>query len=179
MNLVLYGMMGVGKTTVAAALGGVLGRAVADTDVEVAKWTGRSIPEIFATDGEARFREFEAAVVRELATYDDLVIAVGGGTVLSDDNVADLSLTGVLVHLDAPVDVLVERLTDDGDRPLLAGDVEERVRTVHAERADRYADVADLTVDAARDVDTIVEDLLDWLREHGDVLTPSEYERLI
>lgn len=180
MNLVVYGMMGVGKTTVAAELGSALGRAVADTDHEVERWTGRTIPEIFAEDGEAAFRVLESRVVRELATYDDLVVATGGGVVLSDDNVADLSLTGVLIHLDAPVEVLVARLQGEADgRPLLDGDLPARVRDVHARRAARYADVADLTIDATPPVADVVAGLLDWLREHGDVLTPSEYERLI
>lgn len=180
MNLVLYGMMGVGKTTVARLLGGELGRAVADTDAEVERWTGRTIPEIFATDGEATFRELEARVVRELATYDDLVVALGGGTVLRDDNVADLSLTGVLVHLTAPVDVLVDRLAaDPGARPLLADDPTGRLQAVHAARAARYAEVADLTIDASPPAEEVLATLLDWLREHDDVLTPSEFERLI
>lgn len=179
MNLVLYGMMGVGKSTVARLLATELGRAVADTDTEIERWTGRDIPAIFREDGEAAFRDLENRVVRELSAFDDLVIATGGGTVLRDDNVADLSLTGVLIHLDAPVEVLVERLDGADGRPLLDGDVATRVREVHAARADRYAQVADLTIDAAPAPDVVVASLLDWLSDEMDVLTPSEFERLM
>lgn len=179
MNLVLYGMMGVGKSTVARLLADELGRAVADTDAEVERWTGRDIPSIFREDGEAAFRELESRVVRDLSTFDDLVIAAGGGTVLRDDNVADLSLTGVLIHLDAPVDVLVDRLAGDTTRPLLAGDLAEQVGRVHADRAARYAEVADLTIDAAPPAVEVVATLVAWLSDEPDVLTPSEFERLM
>jgi shikimate kinase len=180
-NLCLVGMMGAGKTTVAAVLGRRLGRRVADTDDEIRRWTRRSIPELFADHGEAGFRDLERQVVEELSTYHDLVIALGGGTVLRDDNVTNLLLTGVLVELRASPEVLVERLRSESDgRPLLAGeDLDARVRATLAQRADRYAGVADVTVDADRDPDRVVEEILTWAREVGDVLTPSEHEQVM
>ena len=180
-NLAVYGMMGAGKTTVGRALADRLGRRFADTDEELVRWAGRSIPELFAERGEAGFRRLERQVVAELTTYHDLVLGLGGGTVLSDDNVTDLLLTGVLVELRATPEVLVDRLAAEADgRPLLGGDdLEERVRTTLAARSDRYASVADLTVDADRTVDEIVTEVLDWAREAGDVLTPSEHEQVM
>lgn len=179
-NLCLSGMMGAGKTTVAARLGERLGRRVADTDEELRRWTGRSIPELFAAHGEDGFRELERRVIEELATFHDLVIALGGGAVLRDDNVASLLLTGVIVHLDAPAEVLVDRLTGDADRPLLAdGDLAERVTSTLAGRHERYLDVADLTVDAARPVDEVVDEVVAWAMTVGDVLTPSEHEQVM
>ena len=180
-NIALYGMMGVGKSTVGRMLAGRLGRAFADTDDEVAKWRGRSIPDIFAEEGEAAFRRYESTVIRELATYHDLVIALGGGAVLDDGNVADLTLTGTLVELDADVDVLVDRLRAEADhRPLISGDdVEARVRRTHADRAGRYAEIADVTVDATTPPEAVVEQIVEWLLEHQDVLTPSEYEAIM
>src|SRR5680860_583972 len=101
-NVCLVGMMGVGKSTVATLVGDRLGRRVADTDDEIRSWTGVSIPELFAAKGEAGFRELEREVVEELATYHDLVLGLGGGAVLRDDNVASLLFSGVIIHLDAP-----------------------------------------------------------------------------
>jgi shikimate kinase len=181
-SIALTGMMGAGKTTVAHRLAAALGRRMVDTDDEVRRWTGRSIPELFAERGEAGFRQLERQVVTELATVPDLVLALGGGVVLDDDNVADLLLTGVIVHLDAPVDVRVARLRDvaqAADRPLLAGDVDASVRATHAARHRRYLDVADLTVDAAQPVDDVVTAICVWAMDQGDVLTPSEHEQVM
>jgi shikimate kinase len=180
-NLALYGMMGVGKTTVGRAVADRLGRRFADTDAELVRWTGSAIPELFLEHGERGFRELERQVVEELATYHDLVLALGGGTVLRDDNVASLLLTGVLVELRATPEILLERLRDDaGGRPLLAGeDLETRLRDTLAEREARYAAVADTTIDAGRDLDLVVEDVLTFAREAGDVLTPSEHEQVM
>lgn len=179
-NIALFGMMGVGKSTVGRFLATRLGRGFADTDAEIERWRGLPIPDIFRLEGEAVFRGYEAQVVRDLSTYHDLVLALGGGAVLSDDNVADLSLTSVLIELRAPTEVLVARLSAAAaGRPLLDGDLEERVAAVRAERADRYAAVADHVVDATPPADVVVESILDWLRENRDLLTPSEFEAVM
>lgn len=180
-NLAVFGMMGAGKTTVGRTLAERLGRRFADTDDEIVRWAGQPIPAIFAERGEAGFRAMEREVVVELSRFHDLVIALGGGTVLDDGNVTDLLLTGVLVELRASPDVLVARLRDEADgRPLLAGDdLDATVRRTLAERAERYAAAADLSVDADRDVDAVVADVLEWAREAGDVLTPSEHEQVM
>ena len=180
-NIALYGMMGVGKSTAGRMLAGRLGRGFADTDDEVTRWQARSIPDIFAEEGETGFRAYESTVVRELATYHDLVLALGGGAILADANVADLSLTSVLVHLHCDVDVLVERLRAEAEhRPLISGDdVERRVRDTWAARADRYVEMADVTVDASEEPQAVVEAIVEWLLEHQNVLTPSEYEAVM
>ncbi len=178
----LIGMMGAGKTTVGAALAERLGRRLVDTDDEIVRWVGQSVPEIFATRGEAAFREFEATVVRELAAVPDLVLSLGGGTVLADGPVADLTLTGVLVLLDADVDTLVARVGSGAERPLVAtgaGDLRGRMAAVAAARRGRYREVADVVVDAAVPVPDVLESILAWLRHHRDVLTPSELEAVL
>ena len=184
-SLCLSGMMGAGKTTVAAVLGRRLGRAVVDTDREIERWTGRSVAEIFAEGGETAFRELERQVVVEVARVPDLVVALGGGTVLRDDTVADLLLGGVIVHLDVPVPLLAERLAPQReDRPLLrpgpdAPPLHEVVEEVLAARRERYAAVSDLVVDASQDPEGVTERILAWAMEAGDVLTPSEYEQVM
>jgi shikimate kinase len=178
-NLCLTGMMGAGKSTVARELAQRLNRRMVDTDDELRRWTGRSIPELFAAHGEAGFRDLERQVIEELATFHDLVIALGGGVVLRDDNVASLLLTGVVIHLDVAPEVLVERLRDEAtDRPLLAGDdLEARIAEMYAARDGRYRDVADLTLDASRPPADSVAAILEWAMGSGDVLTPSEHEQ--
>lgn len=179
-NLCLIGMMGAGKSTVARELGVRLGRRVVDTDDELRVWTERSIPELFAEHGENGFRELERQVIEEIAKLHDLVVSLGGGAVLRDDNVASLVLTGVLVHLDATPEVLIERLRhEQADRPLLGGDLDERVRSTHAARAERYREVADLTVDAASSPQVLADAIIAWAMEQGDVLTPSEHEQVM
>ncbi|MBW3659039.1 MAG: shikimate kinase [Actinobacteria bacterium] len=179
-NIALLGMMGAGKTTVAALVADALGRTAVDTDAEIERWVGDPIPVIFATRGEAVFRDLERQVVEELAKLDDLVLALGGGTVLRDDNVASLALTGVLVELRARPEVLIERLRSGSDgRPLLTGDLDTQLRKTYDERADRYAEVADLTVDAERPPAEVARAIIDWTLTAGDVLTPSEHEQVM
>jgi shikimate kinase len=181
-SIALVGMMGAGKTTIATRLGERLGRGVVDTDSEIRAWTGRSIPELFAEAGEAGFRDLERQVVEEVAKIEDMVISLGGGAVLRDDNVASLLLTSVIVHLDASPEVLVARLEDAAaDRPLLAGaqDLEATVRATHDGRVARYREVADLDVDADRDPDEIAQEILEWATKQGDILTPSEHEQVM
>ena len=180
-NLALFGMMGAGKTTVGAEVARRLGRRFADTDAEIERWSGRTIPELFAAHGEAGFRQLERRVIIELSRFHDLVLGLGGGTVLDDDNVADLLLSGVLVELRASPEVLLRRLRDQADgRPLLAGDdLEARLQSTYAQRRDRYAAVADVTIDADAEVEAVVTAVLDWSREAGDVLTPSEHEQVM
>jgi shikimate kinase len=178
-NVALAGMMGVGKTTVGSALAARLGRRLVDTDEEIVRWVGVDIPTIFAERGEPAFRDLERQVVRRLATLEDLVLSLGGGVVLSDDNVADLSLTGVIIQLTVPIEMLLGRLSGTADRPLLEGDLEDRLEAVVAERAERYASVADVTIDASGPPETVVADILGWLRERPTVLTPSEFEAIL
>ena len=184
-SICLSGMMGAGKTTVAEVLGRRLGRGVVDTDAEIERWTGRSVAEIFAEDGEVAFRELERRIVTEVARVPDLVVALGGGTVLRDDAVADLLLGGVIVQLDVPVGVLADRLAPGrAERPLLRpgpdqSPLHEVVEEVLAARRARYADVADLIVDAADEAEHVADRIIAWAMEAGDVLTPSEYEQVM
>ena len=181
-SIALAGMMGAGKTTVARRLGDELGRLVVDTDREIERAVGAPIPVIFTERGEPYFRAAERQVVRELARPDDLVLALGGGVVLDDDNVAELLTTGVIVYLEAPAEVLIARLEaqeEAAGRPLLAGDTAVKVRGTLEERAPRYAEVADLVVDASPDADAVTRSILDALLDRDDVLTPSEHEQVM
>ena len=98
-NIVLIGMMGCGKTTCAGLLSRRLGRPVVDTDALIVEREGRSISEIFATEGEAYFRDLESAVAEELAERSGLIIATGGGLPLRERNAAALRRNGIVFWL--------------------------------------------------------------------------------
>ena len=139
-NLVLIGMPGAGKTTVGRILAQKTGRVFVDSDEEITKRAGKSIPAIFAEDGEAAFRELEAAIIREAALRSGCVLATGGGTVLREENLRRLRQTGRLILLNRPP----EALEPSPDRPL--GDTPEKVAALYAERCAIYAAAAELCI---------------------------------
>ena len=98
-NIVLIGMPGCGKTTVGRALAGKLGRTFVDLDEEIVRRAGMPIPEIFAREGEAGFRERESALVREFGERTGLVVSTGGGVVTRRENYIPLKQNGLLLHL--------------------------------------------------------------------------------
>ena len=97
-SIVLIGMPGCGKTTVGRALAGKLGRTFVDLDEEIVRRAGTSIPEIFAREGEAGFRERESALVREFGERTGLVVSTGGGVVTRRENYIPLKQNGLLLH---------------------------------------------------------------------------------
>ena len=149
MNLILCGMMGAGKTTVGVALASLTGRRVYDVDEEIVKKHGR-IADIFARYGERYFREIETETARELSCMDEVIISVGGGLVLKQENVEILQKKGKIVYLRASLATLTKRLVADGERPLLQTDGESlacRIERLLKERAPIYESVADFVVD--------------------------------
>ncbi len=140
-------MMGCGKTTVARELSSLYGLPQADTDSVIVSRYGE-INQIFAQKGEEYFRTVEAEVVGELAkSLRGGVISLGGGAVLRAENVQNLKETGRIVYLRTRPETLVARLLGDGTRPLLRGDLENKVNTILAARAPIYEGVADLVVE--------------------------------
>ena len=149
MNIVLCGMMGVGKTTVGKWLARSLGLRWVDTDECIVEKHGE-ISTIFERFGEEYFRALETEIVKELVQEDGLVLSVGGGLVLKEENVSLLKCNGKIVYLRASVETLTERLTADTTRPLLKTDGEslsERIEKILTARAPIYEGVADFTVD--------------------------------
>ncbi len=122
-HIVLIGMMGAGKTTVGQALASALNVDFYDSDRVLEAQTGRTIPTIFAQDGEAAFRVLEKqTILRLLENKTPSVIATGGGAVTTPEVAAALfGKTCLTICLTAPIDVLMARVAD-GTRPLLAGD---------------------------------------------------------
>jgi len=143
-NLVLIGFMGTGKTTLGRLCAERLGYAFCDTDTLIEARAGRSIPEIFAEQGETAFRQLEREVIAELAAMSGLVIATGGGAPLDAENAHRLRAAGDVVLLTAPPEEILLRVGDPRSRPLLAGasDVHKRIRELLDERMPAYVQAA-------------------------------------
>lgn len=138
-NIVLIGMPGSGKSTVGRLVARATGRTFLDADREIEKRAGRPIPEIFAGEGEAAFRQLETEVLRDLGKRSGVVIATGGGAVLFERNLPLLRQNGWICRLRRPL----AWLPTEG-RPLSAkGNLEEMAR----QREPYYAVAADCTID--------------------------------
>lgn len=147
-HVVLVGLMGSGKTTISRVLGERLGRPVLDTDQLVEARTGRTVREIFTTDGEDAFRDIETEVLRDaLAADTPSVIAAAGGVVVREENRRLLAGSGSrVVWLCADTTTLLERVRGGAHRPLLDGDPAGTLQRMYAEREPLYREVADAIV---------------------------------
>ena len=154
-SIVLIGMPASGKSTVGKILADRLGRAFIDTDELIKDKIGMSISEYFAKHGEAKFREVEASVIREIGGTGSCVIATGGGAILREDNLRALRYTGRLYFIDRPLECLMP--TDD--RPL-SSDIEAMKRR-YAERYPIYCKVCDEHIDAECDAEGVADKILE------------------
>ena len=150
MNIVLCGMMGVGKSTVGKKVAEFKKMWWVDTDTVITERYG-AINDIFARYGEAHFRKLETEITAELSKEDNLVISTGGGLVLKEENVALLKKRGKLFFLTAPTDTLMQRVQGDDSRPLLKTEnARERMEELLSLRTPRYESVADYKIDTAQ-----------------------------
>ncbi|MDA0237323.1 MAG: shikimate kinase [Proteobacteria bacterium] len=147
-NIYLVGMMGAGKTSVGRLLAKRARKSFFDSDQVIEERTGVSIARIFHHEGEEGFRAREQAVIADLTALDNIVLATGGGAILSDDNRKSLGSTGFVVYLKAQVEDLWKRTQADKNRPLL--DTEnplERLKDFFQVRDPIYTALADLVVE--------------------------------
>ncbi|WP_340023045.1 shikimate kinase [Paenibacillus sp. FSL K6-1096] len=145
-NIILVGMMATGKSTVGAILAEELGYELIDLDAWIVEREGRSIAEIFADGGEQMFRKLESAALKEMLQGERRVISTGGGAVLAPGNAEMMLEHGYVVALTASEEVIIERVSGDENRPLLAGNAAERVRSIMEQRREAYR-FAHCTVD--------------------------------
>ncbi len=151
MNIVLTGPMGSGKSSVGREVAAALGLKLADMDAIIESETQRTISEIFADGDEESFREIECELARRLAGMDGLVIATGGGVVLRPENMRRLRLSGIVIRLDAPAGVLLERVRGAGNRPVLEalGSSEAGLKK-HLEDREQFYSICDHTIDTGK-----------------------------
>ena len=146
-NIFLIGSMGAGKSTIARRLAATLDKVFVDADRELEQRTGVEIPLIFELEGEDGFRKRERDLLAELVVRKDIVLATGGGVVLSADNRANLAEHGFVIYLDAPVDLLVARVARDRHRPLMqTPDPNATMREIMRIRDPLYRESADIVV---------------------------------
>jgi len=168
--VVLVGLMGAGKTSVGQRLAEMLGAGFADSDVEVERAAGMTIPEIFECLGEAHFRDGERRVLARLLSGPPGVLATGGGAFMNAGTRALIAERGVSVWLKADLETLVARTAGRTHRPLLnTGDPRATLRRLIAERHPVYAE-ADVTVESApaRSHDEMARRILEALARHRD-----------
>lgn len=138
-NLAIIGFMGTGKSSVGRLAAEHLRFEFIDTDELIETETGKTIPEIFAQNGESAFRALEEDVARKLASRRQTVISVGGGFVTNPDNLASLKSHSFVVCLWASPEVIWDRVRSQTHRPLLQGpDPLEKIRRLLEERSEAY-----------------------------------------
>jgi len=170
-------MMGAGKSAVGRQLARRLGKTFVDSDHEICERTGVAIATVFEVEGEEGFRQREERVIDELSRRSGMVVATGGGAVLSSATRSHLRDRGLTIYLHARVQDLWQRTRNDRNRPLLAcADPRQRLQDLLTEREPLYREVAHLVVNTgkptvSRLVGTIIEQLgipADATRDGGD-----------
>lgn len=162
--IVLVGMMGAGKSSVGRRLANRLALPFYDADTEIERAAGMTIPEIFASRGEAEFRDGERRVIARLLASGPSVIATGGGAFMSPETRERIAEAGLSIWLKAEFDVLMRRVRKRSNRPLLkTADPEATLRKLIEDRYPVYA-LADVTA-LSRDVphDTVVTEIVEEL----------------
>ncbi len=161
MRVYLTGFMGSGKSTLGQSLASALSYRFVDLDEQIVKKEGLSISEIFETKGEAYFRDVEVEVLQSI-TGDKLVIALGGGTFCSDDNIDFIKKSGISFYLYLTEEELLKRLgnQNDGKRPLINGLDKAGIKSLISNKLEErkhYYLQADYTVDGTLPVESLVQ----------------------
>ncbi|MCQ9617761.1 shikimate kinase [Paenalcaligenes niemegkensis] len=160
-------MMGAGKTTIGRQLAKVLDRQFVDLDHELEARCGVRVSVIFDIEGEQGFRKRETSALDACSRQTSIVLATGGGAVISAENRAYLKQRGVVVYLRASAEELFRRVSRDKNRPLLqTSNPRQRLGELLAEREPLYQEVADIVLETgSAPISTAVRNLLALLKE--------------
>lgn len=170
-NIILIGFMGSGKTSTGLKLSYRLQTPVEDTDKLIELREGRTISDIFATEGEEYFRKQETALLEEISKRSYVrIISVGGGTPVRQENRVLLKQCGTVVYLRIRPETVYNRLKGDTTRPLLQCDNPlEKIRTLLEARKDAYEECADIIIDVDEySTEQILDELTDKLQENRE-----------
>ena len=169
-NLYLVGFMGTGKSTVGRAVAQRLGFQALDSDHEIERVVGKTIPEIFASDGEAAFRAREREFVTNGHPATRTLVACGGGIITQPGVLELLQARGVVICLHASIETILDRTARNRHRPLLnVEDPEARVRALFAEREPIYKRAGTVILTDSRPLSDIVAHVVrTWRREAAD-----------
>jgi shikimate kinase len=174
-NIYLIGPMGSGKTAVGRQLARRTARDFIDSDHEVERRTGVDIAYIFEKEGEQGFRDRECEVIEALSQTVGLVVATGGGAVLSERNRRFLSDTGIVIHLDTTVDEQLRRTSRSTHRPLLqTADPRATLEALRSKRQPLYEAIADYTFSTTgKRVPTVAKTIARTLERAGHLALHS------
>ena len=150
-NIFFVGLMGAGKTTIGKLLAKKLQKTFYDTDHEIEKKLGVKVSVIFELEGEEGFRKRETQMIDELTNKKDIILATGGGAVLSEENRRFLKERGKVIYLNAKPQHLAKRMAFDKDRPLLQqGNMLDTLNNLYKERHPLYLGVSSFVVDTGQ-----------------------------
>lgn len=168
-NIFLVGPMGAGKSTIGRQLAKALHRKFYDSDKVIEKRTGVSISWIFEMEGEAGFRDRESKTIEELTGLENVVLATGGGVVLSEQNREFLRSRGHVIYLSATAEQLYRRTARDKKRPLLqTGDRRKQIDDLLAKRDPLYRDIADVVIKTSdQSIQHTVNEVIKKLKKTG------------
>jgi shikimate kinase len=176
MRIYLNGFMASGKSSVGPRVAARIGYTFIDLDRLIRAHDGRSIPTIFAEDGEETFRALERDALRTTADSDDLVVALGGGALVDGSNRSFAKEHGRVVYLEVDADTVLDRVGNEANqRPLLQGEdgeplpckeMRKRVERMMDEREAAYAD-NDVSIDATPPIDEVVEAVTTTIHNRG------------
>ncbi len=175
-NIILVGPMGAGKTTIGRLLADEFNKEFIDSDLEIEERAGADISWIFDVEGEEGFRQREKRVIRELCARDNIVLATGGGAVLSEHNRRAMRKGGVVVYLMATVTQQVERTRRDQKRPLLqkSKDPKATLASLMDQRDPLYREVSDYCImTSRRSPKSVSADIAKMLRDGENALTTA------
>ena len=150
-NIFFVGLMGAGKTTIGKLLAKKLKKTFYDTDHEIEKKLGVKVSVIFELEGEEGFRKRETQMIDELTNKKDIILATGGGAVLSEENRRLLKERGKVIYLNAKPQHLAKRMAFDKDRPLLQqGNMLDTLNNLYQERHPLYLGISSFVVDTGQ-----------------------------
>jgi shikimate kinase len=170
-NIALVGFMAVGKSAVGQLLAQKIGKTFVEVDSMIEKHAGKSINRIFKEESEIAFREYEIAVIKEICSRKNLVLACGGGVVLNKINIDRLRQESVIIWLTASFQSILQRLKDSkGNRPLITGkNSETEVQSLLSSRQPFYKMAADVRVNTTGlTVEQVVDKILIKLKSYAD-----------
>lgn len=161
-NIFLIGFMGAGKSSVAAGLGTLLKLPVVEMDQHISQMENMTIPEIFEKKGEPYFRKCETDLLKSCCTEDARIISCGGGVAMRQENVDIMHSCGTVILLTATPEVILERVKDNNDRPLLQNKKNVKdIKELMEQRRPKYEAAADVTIDTSElDIKQVCQSIL-------------------
>lgn len=160
-NIIIYGFMASGKTTIGKIIAEAMNLSFIDTDEEIEKKYNQKIIDIFETEGEEYFRQIESKVINQVVVPPNKVISVGGGAVLLKENLDILKKDGIMVMLDVPLDMIKERLKDDCLRPLAKGNIDD----LYKKRFNTYLSISDIIINARTELNETCKNIVSILKK--------------